>query len=327
MKLHENKEVFQDAVLATSQILNISEIFIEKDYWITVALHVIFHSELAGETVFKGGTALSKCHKLIERFSEDIDLVVFRKEGETDYQLKKKLRFLSKLVESVMPEVNIEGLTNKLGNIRKTAHQYDKIYQGNYGQVREHLILEATWLGNSEPYTTETVSCYVADMMRDNSQHELIEKYDMSPFEVKVLSKERTLCEKIMSLVRFSCQENPYQNLANKIRHIYDIHLMLKNEEIKSFFESEAFDEMLIKVGHDDIVSFKNNNKWLAEHPVKAIIFDQPGETWDNIKTAYRTVFKDLVTGRLPEESDLILTLNQVANRLRSVTWVGVSKK
>ena len=67
MNLHENKTLFQDAVLATSQYLNIPEIFIEKDYWVTIALHQIFHSDMAGQVVFKGGTALSKCYKLIER--------------------------------------------------------------------------------------------------------------------------------------------------------------------------------------------------------------------------------------------------------------------
>ncbi len=69
MKLHENNELFTDAILATSQLLDLPEIYIEKDYWITVALHEIFHSSMANQTVFKGGTALSKCNKLIERFS------------------------------------------------------------------------------------------------------------------------------------------------------------------------------------------------------------------------------------------------------------------
>lgn len=69
MKLHDNKELFQEAILATSQKMGIPEIYIEKDYWVTFVLYQIFHSDMAKEVVFKGGTALSKCHKLIERFS------------------------------------------------------------------------------------------------------------------------------------------------------------------------------------------------------------------------------------------------------------------
>jgi len=69
LKLHINRELFQDAILAAAQHFEIPEIYVEKDYWVTVALYEIFHSKMAEESVFKGGTALSKCHKLIERFS------------------------------------------------------------------------------------------------------------------------------------------------------------------------------------------------------------------------------------------------------------------
>src|SRR5690625_25870 len=98
MKLHQNKSLFQEAIIATSQQLDISEIYIEKDYWVTYALQLIYNDKIGKEVVFKGGTALSKCFKIIERFSEDIDLVVLQKEGETGNQLKNKNRKVSKLV-------------------------------------------------------------------------------------------------------------------------------------------------------------------------------------------------------------------------------------
>ena len=56
MKLHENKELFQDAVIATSQQMGIPEIYVEKDYWVTFALFHIFKNDIGKETVFKGGT-------------------------------------------------------------------------------------------------------------------------------------------------------------------------------------------------------------------------------------------------------------------------------
>ncbi len=71
--------------------MNLQPEFVEKDYWVTYALFTIFNNEIGKETVFKGGTALSKCYNMIERFSEDIDLVVLRREGETDSKLKSKL--------------------------------------------------------------------------------------------------------------------------------------------------------------------------------------------------------------------------------------------
>ncbi|MDO9567663.1 MAG: nucleotidyl transferase AbiEii/AbiGii toxin family protein [Candidatus Desulfaltia sp.] len=118
----------------------------EKDYWVTLVLYEIFHSNIADQIVFKGGTSLSKCHKLIQRFSEDIDLVVLRNKGENDNQLKRKIRSISKVVENVLSEIQVEGLTNKKGNIRKTVYRYNRLFEGSFGQARDQIILESTWL-------------------------------------------------------------------------------------------------------------------------------------------------------------------------------------
>ena len=49
---------------------------IEKDWWVTLSLKALFSSEYAQYCIFKGGTSLSKGWKLIQRFSEDIDIAL-----------------------------------------------------------------------------------------------------------------------------------------------------------------------------------------------------------------------------------------------------------
>lgn len=321
MNLHSNKDLLQDAILAAAEVLDMREIYVEKDYWVTLALYEIFHSEIGDHSVFKGGTALSKCYNLIDRFSEDIDIVVLRNEGEKDSKLAKKIREISKVVGKVIPEIIVDGLTNKKGNIRKTVHQYNKIFEGDFGQVREQIVVEATWLGNFEPYSEMPVSSYVYDMMNAKGQKEMIEQYNMAPFTIKVLSNLRTFCEKIMSLVRFSRTEDPITDLRNKIRHVYDIHQMLKDEEVQEFFNSGDFDQMMIKVANDDMIGYKNNNEWIPEHPSTALIFAKPQDTWEKLTTAYNGGFKDLVTGEFPAEGELIETLKKVAAHLKEIEW------
>ncbi len=321
MKLHTNKELFKDAVIATAQMKGIKEIFIEKDYWVSFTLKTIFENEIGKETVFKGGTALSKYNNLIERFSEDIDLVVLRNEKETANRLKKKLKTISKCVENVVPEIEIDGITNKKGMIRKTAYSYEKSFSGKFGQIRNFIVVESSWLGNYEPYETGFVSSMIYEMMKQLGQHKIIEKYEMQPFEVNVLSPKRTICEKIMSLVRFSYSDNPIEDLNNKIRHIYDIHNLLKDTEIYHYFNSEEFDEMLQRVGKDDILSFKSNNKWLKEHPVSAIIFSEPKNTWKQLKNTYNNIFKELVYGDFPTEIEILNTLEIISKRLNEIEW------
>ena len=124
-----------------------------------------------------------------------------------------------------------------------------------------------------------------------------------------------------MSLVRFSHNENRYVDLSNKIRHVYDIHIMLQNNEVKSFLNSIDFDLMLNIVGKDDLLSFKNNNDWLSKHPKEAIMFSDIETTWNNINSTYNTTFKGMVLGDLPEEKELINTLKLVSNALNKVDW------
>ena len=205
--------------------------------------------------------------------------------------------------------------------IRKTAHSFTHEFSGDFGQVRDTIILESTWLGSYEPYTIGTVCSFVYEMMVNSGQQSIAEEYGLLPFEVRVLEPKRTLCEKIMSLVRFSHTENPIKDLNNKIRHTYDMHVMLNNSEIKSFFDSEEFDSLLNKIGQEDVESFKNNNEWLNLHPTEAIVFKEPALTWNKLKSTYSGKFKELVFGEFPEEKLILKTIEDVGERLKRVEW------
>ncbi len=324
MKLHLNKTLFKQAVRFTSDQMNIPAIYVEKDYWVTYALFTIFHHEIGRDTVFKGGTALSKCYDVIKRFSEDIDLVVLRREGEKNNKLTSKIKTIGKVVSEVLSEIEIEGLTHKMGMNRKTAHSYTKEFKGTYGQVRDVIVLEATWLGYFEPYTTKSVCSFVGDMMIKNGRSKIAEEEGLMPFELNVLEPTRTICEKIMSLVRFSYGEDPITDLKNKIRHIYDLHQLLSKENFLTFFNSEEFEIMLLKVAQDDVASFKNNNKWLKNHPVDSLLFKNTDEVWNELKSTYSSDFKGLVYGKeeeFPDEVELLKTLNLIKERMSSVKW------
>ncbi len=81
MRLHENKQLFADAINAASRPKNegglgIKSIFIEKDYWICRSLKLMAEGDKDGKVVFKGGTSLSKAYGIGARFSEDIDVAI-----------------------------------------------------------------------------------------------------------------------------------------------------------------------------------------------------------------------------------------------------------
>lgn len=73
----ENKDDLRVLIVNTARKKNVSEAVIEKDYWVTFILDYLFNENKWKEYfTFKGGTSLSKCFELIERFSEDIDLIL-----------------------------------------------------------------------------------------------------------------------------------------------------------------------------------------------------------------------------------------------------------
>ncbi len=124
-----------------------------------------------------------------------------------------------------------------------------------------------------------------------------------------------------MSLVRFSYSENPIENLKKKIRHIYDLHRLLENDALREFFESERFDVLLCKVAEDDVVSFRNNNEWLANHPQSALVFSDIENCWSQLKKTYNEDFKGLVYGNFPREEVVLDTLIAIKQRLLSIQW------
>ncbi len=321
MNLHENRRLFKDAIAATSQIKKIAEIYVEKDYWVTLALHSIFTSDTGEYCIFKGGTALSKCYHLIERFSEDIDIVLMKQKNESSNKLKNKLKVVTNIVGEILPEVEVKGITNKKGMIRKTVHNYPKIFKGTLGEFRDGIIVEVTWFGSFEPYQIGTVSSFIYEMLLETNQIKLAQQYGLSPFKAHVLSPQRTFCEKIMSLVRFSYSPNPIEDLKNKIRHIYDLNRMLADKEINVFFNSALFEKLLINVAKDDFLSFRGNNKWLKNHPVESIIFADINYIWEKLRHTYFSSFSKFVFGNLPSESSMIETLIVLKKRLEKIKW------
>ena len=185
LSIEDRSNLFRE----TANLMNTTIAIVEKDFWVCWTLGKLFSdSELSKQLVFKGGTSLSKVFNLIERFSEDIDIVLLKQGDESSNQLKNKLKKITKIVGEHIPEIEIEGITNKKGMIRKTAHNYPKVFEGLFGQIRDNLIVEATWLGSFEPYEKGKVSSLIYEMITETNQQQIADEYDLNPFEVNVLS-------------------------------------------------------------------------------------------------------------------------------------------
>ena len=86
--LHSNRDLFEQTVLRTADAMGIAAGIIEKDYYVTEFLRKLTSCQT--DIVIKGGTSLSKCYKLIRRFSEDINLNVEDRPSEGQRKALKR---------------------------------------------------------------------------------------------------------------------------------------------------------------------------------------------------------------------------------------------
>ncbi|WP_010182454.1 nucleotidyl transferase AbiEii/AbiGii toxin family protein [Aquimarina agarilytica] len=323
MTLHENKSTFEAAVKITAEHFGIPEVMVEKDYWVTFALKQLFTNEAVKDAiVFKGGTALSKCYRLIERFSEDIDLVMIIDDEMSGAAIKVLLKKITSSVSEPLISIDKHPLENKKGKLRKVAFGYQKVdVSGSLGQVRDEIIVEVSALGSPYPCETFEVYSLIARYIGQTENLQLIQQFELTPFPVKVLGLTRTFCEKIISLVRFSYTNDPLQSLADKVRHTYDLHFLLQEQSIKQFLKSKDFEVMLLQVGLDDDKAIPNDKEWLYNHPSKALIFSELEATWKQLSITYNGIFKELTYGNPPEAEEILVSLMLIKERLKSASW------
>lgn len=216
--LHNDKETFSQAINLVTNKNGIRPEIVEKDYYVTMILKLL--SERLPFIVFKGGTSLSKCHKAINRFSEDIDITIdtIISQGQ-----KKKVK------EAIEEASSILGLT--IQNIEKTRSRRDyNRYEIVYNPIDElddiavlpAIILETSYTAISFPVSELPVHNYIGDMMAEEAP-DYIERYSLSPFTMKVQDISRTLADKVFAVCDYYLQNKT----AKHSRHLYDIYKLL----------------------------------------------------------------------------------------------------
>ena len=92
MNLHHDREAFEELIVGAANELAIPTNVIEKDYYVTITLKAL--SKKLKDMVFKGGTSLTKCYQLLDRFSEDIDISYTAESGTPGDARKRQLKRL-----------------------------------------------------------------------------------------------------------------------------------------------------------------------------------------------------------------------------------------
>lgn len=235
--LHNDKELFKQVVLRTADDMGVNAAIIEKDYYVTLFLKSIVNVQ--PNIIFKGGTSLSKCYKLIERFSEDIDLNIETESGPTESQRKT----LKNNIVSVIDDFGF-SLTNAPDILsRRSYNKYIVDYPSVFGDaeyLKENLIIETSVYIRAYPTNRMKASSLIYDYLNRNGYKELVTKYNLEPFEVNVQTAERTLIDKVYALGDYYLDNR----ISEHSRHIYDLYKLFEvvslDDNLKSLVKEVA---------------------------------------------------------------------------------------
>lgn len=217
---------------------------IEKDWWVTQVLKALHSLPYSEHIAFKGGTSLSKCWNLIERFSEDIDIAISREylgfSGElSKTQISDKLRRAAcAFVREKMQFDVKEALINQ--GIRSDAFSVDVVITPITTTDPEVITITYQSLYDVSPYIKNTVKIEISG----RAMIEPIERKAISSvidsdypttsfaekeFEVNAVIPERTFLEKVFLLhEEFRKDEVHVERMS---RHIYDLVMMMNSKE------------------------------------------------------------------------------------------------
>lgn len=229
MNLHLQLDTFENVIVNTSEQLGIPVSVVEKDYYVTLFLKKFVEKQ--PEIIFKGGTSLSKCQRIIKRFSEDIDLNMWGEEKPTAGERRK----IKDSVLATIEELGFELLNpEKIGSrydLNKYEIKYPMVNMGSY--LKSQIIVETAIFFPAYPVEMLEADCYVYQYLQSIDRMDIVDKYNLHPFKLKVQSLDRTLVDKVFAL----CDYYLRSNLDRNSRHIYDIYKLLERVELNDEFK------------------------------------------------------------------------------------------
>lgn len=199
--------------------MGIQEAFVEKDWYVTQTIGLLVQNPYADFTiVFTGGTSLSKAHKLIERFSEDIDfrVIALSLEGESGSKIRNALSdFKQHLVGLLRQAFEVLRVDGRDGNRHLLIDLAYPTVFGPSEPLRPHIKLEFTLSNLLLPSVDLPVSSFVNAVARQAPEVPRIACID--PVE-NAADKLSAIAWRIPSRVRGENDRQP-----DVVRHLHDL--------------------------------------------------------------------------------------------------------
>ncbi len=300
MYLHEDRENFKNLMELVSDKIGRTSVVVEKDYYVTMILKQL--SEKSGHCVFKGGTSLSKGFKVIDRFSEDIDITFDEHIGESR---RKKLK--NKVLKGISEELGIPIVNWEKTQSDRDYNAYYFSYDSVFGLEDERLLqyvkLETSLGSHSFPTDIVDIGNYLGDYLVKIGRNDVVTKYGLGKFPMKIQALERTYIDKIFALCDYYLQGKS----KRYSRHLYDIYKLTPNINFNDDFVK------LVKEVREHRANMSICPSAQPGVDIKDIILEFCGN--DFYKEDYHAITSYFVSDFVAYE-DVVLNLRQLVERV-----------
>ena len=301
--------------------------FVEKDYWVVELLRSVTRPlqlspldgvERSAQVLFKGGTSLSKAYGLIDRFSEDVDILVICQglgRGARDSQVLRPICDRA-IVDLGRSENEVTRLDSKSGFTRNVLYGYSPRLPalGLNPQVK----LEMGIRGGTLPGTVMcVVRSYIAEYI---DQVGIDAEFDeLAPVEVGVIAPVRTLAEKLALLHHAGvlAASGSTKTLDAAGRHIYDIYRLLSDDGVIATLNITG--SQMTDLAPDVDAKSAEYGWGHTARPEggysKSVIFDPSGPVWEIAKQAFADA-QLLIWGTVPTFEECLAVISQEGHLL-----------
>lgn len=306
---------------------------VEKDWWVSRTLEIIFRMDIAKHLVFKGGTSLSKAWKLINRFSEDIDLAIdkvfffkpekgWSKREITELRKEAGIYSTGAFFEELQKEFQKKGFENL--NFKpveaKDSDQDPRIIEIHYPNViasnSEYILprvqIEIGCRSLREPFSVQSFGSLVDEFYAGKDFAE-------PSFKVPTVNPERTFLEKTFLLHEEFHRPTEKMRVDRLSRHLYDIYHLTKAGIAENAISDKELYETI--VAHRYKFSRVGGVDYNFHNPLKVNPIPH-NEIIGEWKADYDKMMEDMIyDDNKPSFEELINNLKELRTQLQELDW------
>lgn len=307
---------------------------IEKDWWVTLVLKALFQSVYAEHLVFKGGTSLSKGYKLINRFSEDIDIALAPEAFGMEYEANPTTSYISRLRRKgfaftnsqLAKELSIQLQALQVPSSAFTIEaepsppnqtppdpqslyvKYTSLYDPNK-YIADQVKIEVSVRSLRTPFTTRPIQSILSEFFPNKA-------YEEKPFEISIVEPRKTFLEKAFLLhEEFSKTDKTKIRTERMSRHFYDLAIIMNTKVAKDALDDHDLYDSLI-THRERYINATWANYSTLPHPT--ISFLLPEDFLAAYKKDYEEMLENMIHGEgAPSFDELLQQLKELQGWFR----------